>query len=402
MLSRVLLRHTPGYVTSAVGPVPTATRWNWASQRTLHHGKRHISTRYSLTCWNEKKRTTGNAAWCGRKKSTSSPRPPSGESSVASESPQGRGQRVGGAIASQTDRGRSPSHVLGTAATAHQSKPLDVKKDGSNPSEEIQTEHWSNADTETLRSASEGIENVVIGRSEVPKIPDIRAGIPSTHGLEYNGQPTSTVPESNDPVPLGSAIEPSTRGERDNTRSGDLPPSAYETSQDRRRNRFANYMYAALGLFALGGAAFLGREWDDEEERRKHADIPSGWALGSIYGRAKARFSRQVHVFTEPSFPKLLPALDPPTPYTLVVSLEDLLIHSEWSREHGWRMAKRPGVDYFLRYLSQYYELVVFTTLPFASADPIIRKLDPFRVIMWPLAREATRYERGVYIKVRT
>jgi import inner membrane translocase subunit TIM50 len=83
-----------------------------------------------------------------------------------------------------------------------------------------------------------------------------------------------------------------------------------------------------------------------------------------------------------------------------VLSLEDLLVHSEWTREHGWRTAKRPGVDYFLRYLSQYYELVIFTSLPSTSADPVIRKLDPFRVVMWPLFREATRYENGEYIKV--
>jgi import inner membrane translocase subunit TIM50 len=80
--------------------------------------------------------------------------------------------------------------------------------------------------------------------------------------------------------------------------------------------------------------------------------------------------------------------------------MEDLLIHSEWSREHGWRMAKRPGVDYFLRYLSQYYELVIFTSQPWAVAEPVIRKLDPFHIVTWPLFREATLYEKGEYIKV--
>ena len=119
-----------------------------------------------------------------------------------------------------------------------------------------------------------------------------------------------------------------------------------------------------------------------------------------MYDRARARLSSQMGYYTEPTFPKLLPDLDPAPPYTLVLSLEDLLVHSEWTREHGWRTAKRPGVDYFLRYLSQYYELVIFTSLPSTSADPVIRKLDPFRVVMWPLFREATRYEKGEYIKV--
>ncbi|KAL2104732.1 hypothetical protein VUR80DRAFT_9759 [Thermomyces stellatus] len=86
-------------------------------------------------------------------------------------------------------------------------------------------------------------------------------------------------------------------------------------------------------------------------------------------------------------------------PYTLCISLEDMLVHSEWSREHGWRVAKRPGVDYFLRYLSQYYELVLFTTVPSAVALPVIQKLDPFQMIMFPLFREATKYKDGEFVK---
>ncbi len=106
--------------------------------------------------------------------------------------------------------------------------------------------------------------------------------------------------------------------------------------------------------------------------------------------------------YNEPAFPKLLPNPDPAweRPYTLVLSMEDMLVKQEWTREHGWRIAKRPGVDYFLRYLSQYYELVIFTSIPSMTADPIIRKLDPFRIVMWPLFREATRYKNGEYIKV--
>ena len=183
---------------------------------------------------------------------------------------------------------------------------------------------------------------------------------------------------------------------------GELPKSAYESSQDRWRNRAANYTYAGFAFLGLTSALYLGREWETDEERSRHPNIPSGWSPSSIYSRAKARMTKRIDVFTEPSFPKLLPSLDMAPPYTLVVSLEDLLIHSEWTRDHGWRMAKRPGVDYFLRYLSQYYELVVFTTLPFAAAEPVIRKLDPYRIIMWPLAREATRYEKGEYVKVKT
>ena len=58
-------------------------------------------------------------------------------------------------------------------------------------------------------------------------------------------------------------------------------------------------------------------------------------------------------------------------------------------------------MDYFIRYLSQYYELVLFTSVPFATGEPLVRKLDPFRFIMWPLYREATKFEEGEIVKVR-
>lgn len=40
------------------------------------------------------------------------------------------------------------------------------------------------------------------------------------------------------------------------------------------------------------------------------------------------------------------------------------LLTTCFQRVHGWRTAKRPGVDYFLAYLSQFYEIVLFTSQP--------------------------------------
>lgn len=162
-------------------------------------------------------------------------------------------------------------------------------------------------------------------------------------------------------------------------------------------------MYASILGISIFGTIYLGRNWDTEDEEVKHPDAPSGWGLVLFYNRARARLRDMLDYYNEPTFPKLLPKVDPmfEQPYTLVLSLEDLLVHSEWTREHGWRSAKRPGVDYFLRYLSQYYELVIFTSVASLNADPIIRKLDPYRIVTWPLFREATRFKDGKYIKVR-
>jgi import inner membrane translocase subunit TIM50 len=236
--------------------------------------------------------------------------------------------------------------------------------------------------------------------SEQPQkpLPDLRQGIPSTFGAEFGGSESKTGSHNPNNVTEDPTKEPSPgSGGRE---GGELPKSAYETSTDRRRNKVANGAYIISALVGTLTAVFLGRNWESEEEERANPEAPNGWGLGLMYNRALARWRGQMGYYTEPTFPKLLPDMDPAPPLTLVLSLEDLLVHSEWSTKHGWRTAKRPGVDYFLRYLSQYYELVIFTSVKSMDADPIIRKLDPFRVVMWPLYREATRYEKGEYVKV--
>lgn len=227
-------------------------------------------------------------------------------------------------------------------------------------------------------------------------LPDLTQGIPSTLDAEMASSARA------DPTSLNITEDPSQPG---GDSGGELPKEAYISSIERRRNRYASWVVATLGMFLVTGGVYLGRNWESEEEEKKHLDAPSGWGLVLFWNRAKARWKGTLDYYTEPAFPKLLPDTDPTweRPYTLVISLEDMLVHSEWTREHGWRMAKRPGVDYFLRYLSQYYELVIFTSVPSMIGHPVIQKLDPYRMfVMWPLFREATKYQSGEYIKVRS
>lgn len=228
-------------------------------------------------------------------------------------------------------------------------------------------------------------------------LPDLTQGIPSTLAAEVESRSKggqSSLNLTEDPAQA--------EDEYDDGGRGDIPKDAYVSSLDRRRARMAKVMYALFGLAAVAGTAHYGRNWDTEEEEKAHPEQPSGWGASLFYNRIKARLSDLTSYYKDPPFPKLLPDEDPNMrqPYTLVISLEDLIVHSEWSREHGWRLAKRPGVDYFLRYLNQYYELVLFTTVPSMMADQVLRKLDPYRIIRWPLFREATRYKDGEYIKV--
>ncbi|KAI9654556.1 MAG: mitochondrial inner membrane protein required for protein import [Trizodia sp. TS-e1964] len=224
-------------------------------------------------------------------------------------------------------------------------------------------------------------------------LPDLTRGIPST--LE-DESPSSTKSTQS----LNLTEDPAS-AQSNSRRGGGLPKEAYISSLERRRNRVANFLYAGFLIFSVTGTIYMGRNWETKEEEERHPDAPSGWGIGLFFNRATARIGDMLGYYTEPVFPKLLPDTDPSweRPMTLVLSLEDLLIHSEWTRDNGWRMAKRPGVDYFLRYLSQYYELVLFTSVPSMVADPIIRKLDPYRLVM-PLFREATRYRNGDHIKV--
>jgi import inner membrane translocase subunit TIM50 len=233
-------------------------------------------------------------------------------------------------------------------------------------------------------------------------LPDLTQGIPSTIEYELYGKkaaqggPATGLNLTQDP---NQEPGPGTGGRP----RGELPESAYISSGEKKRLRVANYMYGAFFASCIVGFGYLGRNWETEEEERQHQETaPSGWSPALMWKRARARTGDQLNYYNEPAFKKLLPDPDPSfeRPYTLILSLEDLLIHSEWSRDHGWRMAKRPGVDYFLRYLSQYYELVIFTTVPWAVGEPVIRKLDPYHIVTWPLYREATMYRNGEYVKV--
>lgn len=232
-------------------------------------------------------------------------------------------------------------------------------------------------------------------RPDISSLPDLTQGIPSTLDRETTG---ATKPSSLLTVEEEVAASPSGAGRG----RGELPASAYISSLERRRQKLASRMFYGFILLSIAGTCYLGRNWESEEELKKHPEAPNGWGMSLWWNRVRTRLREMLSYYQEPAFEKLLPDPDPmfERPYTLCISLEDMLVHSEWTREHGWRVAKRPGMDYFLRYLSQYYELVIFTSVPWAMGEPLVRKLDPFRIVMWNLYREATKYKDGEIVKV--
>jgi mitochondrial import inner membrane translocase subunit TIM50 len=245
-------------------------------------------------------------------------------------------------------------------------------------------------------------------------LPDLRRGIPSTFDLEFGAGRQAREARHEHPerpsgqtegIHLPAAPEEAQRERADGGAKGEreYSHSDYETSLDRRRAQMANWLYASI-LFALtSGAFYLARPFNAREEVPSNLppEDAEGWAPGKMYARIRARLGSQLGYYTEPTFPALLPDVpeNQRMPMTLVLSLEDLLVHSSWDRKNGYRVAKRPGIDYFIRYLSQYYEIVLFTSVPVMMADPVIKKLDPYHFIMWNLGREATKYEGGEYVK---
>ena len=186
-----------------------------------------------------------------------------------------------------------------------------------------------------------------------------------------------------------------------------IPRSAYISSADRKRERIARFSFTVFFLSLATGALYFTRNWDSEEDIKKHAeDAPNGYTPGMMYKRLGSRIRDITNYYEQPVFEKLLPDPLPPeyqAPYTLVLGLEDLLIHTEWDKKYGWRSAKRPGLDYFLGYMSMYFELVVFSDSPSHLVIPVAEKMGAYPAFVTQfLSREATRYKDGKYIKVRS
>ncbi|KAI0302315.1 HAD-like domain-containing protein [Multifurca ochricompacta] len=191
--------------------------------------------------------------------------------------------------------------------------------------------------------------------------------------------------------------QPGTEQERTGAKSSRDSLSSIE----RRRRQLGRVSFGLFAIGLLSGCVYLGREWSEDElvlRKSRGETIPD-----SRWGRTSNRFSSMFDYFSKPIWQELLPPMLPPPhqkPYTLLLSIDDLLVTSTWDRQHGWRTAKRPGVDYFLAYLSQFYEIVIFTTQHHYTALPVIEKLDPYNFfIMYKLFRESTRSSENGPVK---
>lgn len=139
------------------------------------------------------------------------------------------------------------------------------------------------------------------------------------------------------------------------------------------------------------------------KEKYKGNALGEAWISAlQWYIRVRKDLTQQVRDFTDPTYHKLLPDL--PAEYrgrlkTLVLDLDDLLVHKEWTRQKGWTIFRRAGVQDFILEMGQYYEVVIFTDEPNTYADPILNRLDTHKVIPFRLYRPETQYHNGKHVR---
>ncbi|KXN86028.1 Mitochondrial import inner membrane translocase subunit TIM50 [Leucoagaricus sp. SymC.cos] len=217
---------------------------------------------------------------------------------------------------------------------------------------------------------------------------------------ETTGTPETSQPESAPSLDFSPPeVEPAPKKEQQ--RTGARSSKGTLSASEKRRQNMGKVSFGLLGLSIALGIFYMGREWEVDELKEKKLKIE--YAPQGRWNRTKERMGDLFDYFNKPAWTELLPPPYPPPhqkPYTLLISIDDLLVTSTWDRQHGWRTAKRPGVDYFLAYISQFYEVVIFTSQNYYTAIPILDKLDKYNFfIAHRLFREATRSINGTIVK---
>ncbi|KAJ2853851.1 mitochondrial inner membrane protein required for protein import [Coemansia erecta] len=150
-------------------------------------------------------------------------------------------------------------------------------------------------------------------------------------------------------------------------------------------------MGTVLGVL-IGGIGYNAYPYTEEEKEQGFRDDPEKNVFQQLWQRVIRRWESTFTFFSEPATEKLLPDPNEYTmPYTLVLNLDDMLIHMDWTKESGWRIAKRPGLDHFISYMASMYEIVVFSTQPSHSGMLVMEKLDPLEYAPYRLYKDHMR-----------
>ncbi|KAJ9533135.1 hypothetical protein QJQ45_018224, partial [Haematococcus lacustris] len=228
-----------------------------------------------------------------------------------------------------------------------------------------------------------------------PQVADLEAALSDARG-QLKGAPPNVLP------PFPSASSPS---------AASLPsPPPSQPAAPLRPSRPSSPSIDISGSSSGGPAAAPVAAPEAAQPGLVFPPLTQLWctAMDRYLGLRK-RMEQGLRDFTDPTYHKLLPDKEPwdkDRRKTLVLDLDELLVYKEWTRQAGWKIYKRPGVQDFLLEMAPYYELVLFTDTPNTYADPIISKLDPYRqgaagqlAIQYRLYRPETQYHNGKHVR---
>lgn len=196
---------------------------------------------------------------------------------------------------------------------------------------------------------------------------------------------SSNQTQSSQSPPLSPADEAKEKEEREKSRQNQI--------------KATRISLMALGTLFLGFGGFAVSEWGPPRRDENGQPVPDKFSdLPTVKQYLKRTWStlwNWKQSLEEPVREKLLP--DPLTapyiqpPYTLIIEMNGILTHPEWSYKTGWRFKKRPFVEYLLQQCGPpLFELVIFTQDPAFTAHPLLDSLDPNGMIMYRLYRDST------------
>jgi TFIIF-interacting CTD phosphatase-like protein len=140
----------------------------------------------------------------------------------------------------------------------------------------------------------------------------------------------------------------------------------------------------------------------DESKKKDKKKDPKSKAAEDILA-IQSPSSLQAAMFDWASLPKVKEPFLPPkllsdSEYTLVLDLDETLIHFIQNEEDSFFLI-RPGCQQFLKELSAHFELVIFTAAMQDYADTVIDSIDPERLIRHRLYRQHTTFSNGQIVK---
>lgn len=96
--------------------------------------------------------------------------------------------------------------------------------------------------------------------------------------------------------------------------------------------------------------------------------------------------------------PYLPPIDDSKYKYTLVVDLDETLVHFVEEEDKAY-VQVRPYADYFLNEMKKYFEIVIFTAAAEDYADIVLKELDKKNAVNHRLYRKHTLQQNGFFLK---